>query len=351
MKRPFLSALFLLGIFALVLPKINLANAQISLCPTFEYEPKPLLTTHDEVTFRMGPTNTGERYQIEVDIPNNPLHPTNIWSPKITSNGGPIEYTFKNREVFATGTHKISLHGPRGLECQNTYTVSRTSVCTLSISPNEIDTSTDIAVSGTGVPVNANNVVVLEGPQTRIFAARPDNSGNFSVTIGKITPASDNYQIWVGLNVRAPLPGYDIRDVERYQECGIIPLKVGPPGTPRIQPGSGPIGEPGRGPQITACPNGTRGIYTAFGCIPVENTTEFVKWFLGWAIGIGGGIAFLLILWSGFQIMTSAGNPERLKAGREQLTAAIGGLLFLIFSVFLLRLIGVDILQLPGFGG
>ncbi|MEK7182618.1 MAG: hypothetical protein AAB694_00460, partial [Patescibacteria group bacterium] len=84
--------------------------------------------------------------------------------------------------------------------------------------------------------------------------------------------------------------------------------------------------------------------------IPIENTTEFVKWFLGWAIGIGGGVAFLLILWSGFQIMTSAGNPERLKAGREQLTAAIGGLLFLIFSMFLLRLIGVDILQLPGFG-
>lgn len=98
------------------------------------------------------------------------------------------------------------------------------------------------------------------------------------------------------------------------------------------------------------CPRGGRGINTALGCIPTENTTEFVKWFLRWAIGIAGGIAFLLILSSGFQIMTSSGNPEKLKGGQEQLTAAISGLLLIIFSVFLLRLIGVDILKLPGFG-
>lgn len=95
---------------------------------------------------------------------------------------------------------------------------------------------------------------------------------------------------------------------------------------------------------------GNEGLKTALGCIPIYNLTEFVKWFLGWAIGIAGGIAFLLILSSGFQIMTSSGNPDKLKGGQEQLTAAISGLLFIIFSVFLLRLIGVDILQLPGFG-
>lgn len=95
--------------------------------------------------------------------------------------------------------------------------------------------------------------------------------------------------------------------------------------------------------------NKVEGIPTAIGCIPTGNLNEFANWFLRWAIGIGGGIAFLLIIWSGFQIMTSSGNPERLKAGKEQLTAAVTGLLFLIFSVFLLRLIGVEILRIPGF--
>ena len=104
------------------------------------------------------------------------------------------------------------------------------------------------------------------------------------------------------------------------------------------------------GPSPIPCRAGGRGIDTALGCIPTENITGFVQWFLRWAIGIAGGIAFLLIVWSGFQILTSAGNPDQLKAGQEQLTAALSGLLFIVFSVFLLRLIGVEILKIPGFG-
>ena len=86
-----------------------------------------------------------------------------------------------------------------------------------------------------------------------------------------------------------------------------------------------------------------KAINTAIGCIPIGGTNEFIEFILRWAIGIGGGIAFLLIIFAGFQIMTSAGNPERLKAGQELLTSAIAGLILLIFSVFILRIIGVNI--------
>lgn len=94
---------------------------------------------------------------------------------------------------------------------------------------------------------------------------------------------------------------------------------------------------------------GTEKINTALGCIPFGNQNALVGWILGWAMGIGGGIAFLLILYAGFQIMTSAGDPKKLQAGQELMTSAIGGLLLLIFSVFILKFIGVDILRLPGF--
>lgn len=90
--------------------------------------------------------------------------------------------------------------------------------------------------------------------------------------------------------------------------------------------------------------DGKTGINTAIGCIPVENPDQFLGFILGWAIGIGGGIAFLLIVYASFMIMTSSGNPERLKAGQELLTSAIAGLIMLIFSIFILRVIGVDIL-------
>jgi hypothetical protein len=80
------------------------------------------------------------------------------------------------------------------------------------------------------------------------------------------------------------------------------------------------------------------------------SSEEFLSDILRWAVGIGGGIAFLLILYAGFMIMTASGNPERLKAGQELLTSAISGLILLIFSVFILKFIGVDILGLDAFG-
>jgi hypothetical protein len=67
-------------------------------------------------------------------------------------------------------------------------------------------------------------------------------------------------------------------------------------------------------------------------------------------VGIGSGIAFLLIVYAGFLIMTAAGNPERLKAGQELMTSAISGLILLVFSIFVLKFIGVDILGLCKFG-
>ena len=96
------------------------------------------------------------------------------------------------------------------------------------------------------------------------------------------------------------------------------------------------------------CGENGGGIDTAIGCIPVENPEDFIGYILGWAIGVGGGIAFLLIVVAGLQIMTAQGQPDKLQAGRELLTSAISGLIMLIFSVFILRIIGVNILGIPG---
>lgn len=105
----------------------------------------------------------------------------------------------------------------------------------------------------------------------------------------------------------------------------------------------------GASAQINSIKCGLDGINTAVGCVPVldsSNGISFVNWVLKWALGLGGGFAFLLILYAGFMIMTSAGNPERLKAGQELLTSAISGILLLIFSVVILNLIGINILRI-----
>lgn len=96
------------------------------------------------------------------------------------------------------------------------------------------------------------------------------------------------------------------------------------------------------------CDSGQTLLQTAVGCVPVRNFSQLAVWLGAWVVGIGGGIAFILILVGAFQIITSGGNPDQLKAGQQLLTAAISGLVFIIFSVFIFRLIGVDILRLPG---
>jgi len=82
---------------------------------------------------------------------------------------------------------------------------------------------------------------------------------------------------------------------------------------------------------------------TAIGCIPIDSEGGFFSFLLSWAIGIGGGISFLMIIFASFQIMTSQGDPKRLQAGQELLYSAIMGLILLVLSVFILRIIGVNL--------
>lgn len=90
------------------------------------------------------------------------------------------------------------------------------------------------------------------------------------------------------------------------------------------------------------------GILTAIGCIPTDPGI-FVAGLMKYITGFSGGVALLLMVFGSFQMMTSGGNADTLKKGREQFVSAVIGLLFVIFSVLLMQIIGVDILGLPGF--
>lgn len=113
-------------------------------------------------------------------------------------------------------------------------------------------------------------------------------------------------------------------------------------------PGTYPTPTGGGVGALEGCP--AEQINTAIGCISFSDANAFIEDILQLGIGIGGGIAFILMLIAGFQIMTSAGNPDRLRAGQELLTSAIAGLILLVFSVFILRTIGIDILGITSLG-
>ncbi len=100
--------------------------------------------------------------------------------------------------------------------------------------------------------------------------------------------------------------------------------------------------------KCASCMN-SEGFYTALGCVPLNIATFITSYVLTTGIGIAGGIALLCIIYSAFRMQTSMGNAEAIKKAQENMTACITGLIVIIFSVLILKIIGVDILRIPGF--
>jgi len=92
--------------------------------------------------------------------------------------------------------------------------------------------------------------------------------------------------------------------------------------------------------------SGGSGINTALGCLQFGSPQSLSQNVFVLGLGIGGGVAFLLIVLAGYIMVTSQGNPRRLEGGKALLGSAVGGLILLIFSGFILELLGVDILGL-----
>lgn len=90
-------------------------------------------------------------------------------------------------------------------------------------------------------------------------------------------------------------------------------------------------------------------ITSAIGDIAVD-PASFVSRIMSLVLGISGGIAIILIILSGYSLMTSRDKPETLQDARQKLLGAIAGLIFIALALTILEVIGVDILQIPEFG-
>lgn len=88
-------------------------------------------------------------------------------------------------------------------------------------------------------------------------------------------------------------------------------------------------------------------VSTSLGCVPIT-IEQFVPWLLQFIFGIAGGIAFLLMVYGFILMSTSGGDEKKIQGAKETITSAVTGLLVCIFGLFILRLLAVNILQIPG---
>ena len=93
----------------------------------------------------------------------------------------------------------------------------------------------------------------------------------------------------------------------------------------------------------------SHGIWTAIGCVDFSPEKFIGEKVFGLGVGAAGIFSLLCIIYSAFLLQTSRGDPERIKKAREYITNCIMGLIMVIFSILILKVIGVNILNIPGF--
>ena len=89
-------------------------------------------------------------------------------------------------------------------------------------------------------------------------------------------------------------------------------------------------------------------IQTDFGCFP-NDPIGFIQKFYGYGVSFVGGLALLMLIWGGYTILTSRGDPRQLNVGKSYILYAIIGLLLAIFGYVFFEFIAVDLLHIPGF--
>ncbi|HOU75760.1 MAG TPA: hypothetical protein PK957_01395 [Candidatus Dojkabacteria bacterium] len=67
------------------------------------------------------------------------------------------------------------------------------------------------------------------------------------------------------------------------------------------------------------------------------------------AVGAGGFIATILVIMGGIEMLTSAGQPDKIKEGQDIIINALMGLGLLLMAVTVATVFGSEILGLPGF--
>lgn len=116
----------------------------------------------------------------------------------------------------------------------------------------------------------------------------------------------------------------------------------------KLEPLNTPCGTSlgGDGSKVNECLS----ISSALGDIPTD-PFKLVPKIIEIILGISGAIVIILIIRAGYKLMFSQGNPEKVQEAREELTSAIVGLLFIIFSFVLLQFLLNDLLKIQDLPG
>jgi hypothetical protein len=83
-------------------------------------------------------------------------------------------------------------------------------------------------------------------------------------------------------------------------------------------------------------------------CIPTD-AIGFSTALYSIGLGLIGGVGVLFVMYGGYVILSSQGNPEQLRKGKSYIYFAIAGIVLAFSGYALYQAIGSNILRIPGF--
>jgi hypothetical protein len=93
------------------------------------------------------------------------------------------------------------------------------------------------------------------------------------------------------------------------------------------------------------------GYPSALGCMPMDKVERFLaEGVLGIGITFAGAFSVLCIIFGAIQFQLSGGESAKVQKAQKLITQCVVGLLIIIFSIFLLRFVGINLLRIYGLG-
>ncbi len=87
---------------------------------------------------------------------------------------------------------------------------------------------------------------------------------------------------------------------------------------------------------------------TDLGCVS-HNPLQFASDIYGIGLSLIGGVALLSIIYGAFLVLTSSGDPVKLQNGKSYIVYALIGLALAVLGFAFYRIIGANVIKIPGF--
>lgn len=74
--------------------------------------------------------------------------------------------------------------------------------------------------------------------------------------------------------------------------------------------------------------------------VGINNLGDLINVLMSFLVPLAGVILFFILVWGGYDILMSQGEPEKLQNGRNKITAGIIGIVLLVLSYLITNTLG-----------